>query len=251
MTNSLSSKPRSLALIAIVASIIGVVATACSSKPADSNPATTISPTANTTDSTAPATSGQTATTVAQVASPTPIAISSLSEFGENAYDAATAGSWAKASAIADSLSAGLPRLPSPSAEMDSTVQSLKSAIARKDRPAARHYANAVTRIATQMSSHYTDPTPSDVAMLDFYGRELELGVAARDLTALKGTASQIDTTWARVRPTVEAHGGSAVARTFGDIVTKLDRASTPAEYGKVATPILDQVDNLEKVFTK
>lgn len=256
MTISLRSRPRSLARVAIVALTVGVLTTACSSKSADSNPATTISPTANTMSSTTPATpaasaSGQNTATEAPAASPTPIAISSLSEFGENAYDAATASSWNKASAIADSLSAGLPHLPSPSAEMDSTVQALRSAIARKDRPAARHYANAVTRIATQMSSHYTDPTPSDVAMLDFYGRELELGVAARDLAALKETVSKIDTTWARVRPKVEAHGGSAVARTFGGIVAKLDRASTPAEYGRLATPILDQVDNLEKVFTK
>jgi hypothetical protein len=251
MTISRTSKSGSLAHITLAVSLLGVFATACSSKPATTNPATTTPPSASTIGSESAAITRQPVTAGVRINSTTPIAISSLAEFGENAYDAATASSWAKAGAIADSLTAGEPGLPTPSAEMNNTIQSLKSAIASKDRPAARHYANAVTRIATQMSAHYTDPAPSDVAMLDFYGREIELGVAAKDLAALKQTASKIDTIWARVRPLVESHGGGAVAMTFGDIVTKLNAASTPPEYGRLATPILDQVDNLEKVFTK
>lgn len=241
----------SFARIALSLSLFGAVAVACSSKPADT--ASTTPPQSN-----ASASSGGSAATVAptgvtrnRVSSPTPGTIAAMAEFGENAYDAATASSWAKASAISDSLAAGERTLPTPNSDIDSTVQSLKSAIARKDRPAARHYANAITRLATEMSAHYTDPTPSDVAMLDYYGREIELGAAANDIAVLKQTTSNIDATWARVRPQVESHGGAAVARKFGDTVTRLDAATTAAEYGKLATTILAQVDDLEKVFVK
>ncbi len=47
----------------------------------------------------------------------------------------------------------------------------------------------------------------------------------------------------------VEANGGKKEAAAFEKLVVKTDASRAAADYGKLATPILDEVDNLEKVF--
>ena len=64
-------------------------------------------------------------------------------------------------------------------------------------------------------------------------------------------TAQAIRQTWNSVKPKVEAKGGTKQAQNFETLVAKTDAAANIADYAKVATPILDEVDNLEKVFEK
>lgn len=47
----------------------------------------------------------------------------------------------------------------------------------------------------------------------------------------------------------IEAKGGTKEAAVFDGLVVKTEAAKTPADYAKLAAPILDEVDNLEKVF--
>ena len=53
------------------------------------------------------------------------------------------------------------------------------------------------------------------------------------------------------MRPQVESHGGSAQAQKFDNLVAQVQAAKSDNEYGLLATAVLDQVDNLEKVFNK
>lgn len=231
-------------------SALMLIVAACSRKPAN-----------GTTDSTAastalPATpSAATPTAVSHVDSAPPPTIARVGELGENAYDAVQANQWSKAGPLADSIASGARTLPTlggtSAAEMAQTTDSFKAAVARRDRSAALHAANRVTRLAIEMGARYTSAMPSDVMMLDYYGRELELGAAAQDTVALRRTASDIERTWAAVRPAVESHGGAMEAKRFGDLVAQVGGATTPVAYGRLAKPLLDEVDNLEKVFAK
>ena len=42
-----------------------------------------------------------------------------------------------------------------------------------------------------------------------------------------------------------------AEAKKFGALVTRVEVARIPTEYGRLAGPLLEEVDNLEKVFER
>ncbi|MEP6945312.1 MAG: hypothetical protein ABJA02_05295, partial [Acidobacteriota bacterium] len=86
---------------------------------------------------------------------------------------------------------------------------------------------------------------------LDFYGRELEIWSMAKDEAKLKSTAQAIRQTWNDVKPKIEVKGGTKQAQNFEMLVAKTDAAKNVGDYAKAAKPILDEVDNLEKVFEK
>jgi hypothetical protein len=98
------------------------------------------------------------------------------------------------------------------------------------------------------MTAAYKVIVPIEVVMLDYYGRELEIWVEAKDAGKLQATASEMRKTWNAVRPSIEAKN-PAVAKKFEGLVAQVEAAKAPADYAKVAKPVLDEVDNLEKVF--
>ncbi len=69
----------------------------------------------------------------------------------------------------------------------------------------------------------------------------------AKDEAKLKSTAQALRQTWNSVKPKVEAKGGTKEAQNFEALVAKVDAAQNTSDYAKVAKPILDEVDNLEK----
>ena len=57
-------------------------------------------------------------------------------------------------------------------------------------------------------------------------------------------------TAWNALRPPLEAAGGVSEAERFDKLIAQVQAAQSPADFGKLATPVLNEVDNLEKVFT-
>ena len=60
--------------------------------------------------------------------------------------------------------------------------------------------------------------------------------------------AAEFQQTWNTLRPATQARNSSE-AKTFDTIAAKIQAAKSSAEYGRLATPVLDAVDKLEKVF--
>ena len=108
--------------------------------------------------------------------------------------------------------------------------------------------ANLITRDVSEMSAAYKVIVPVEVVLLDYYGRELEIWAEAQDTSKLQATAREMRKTWNAVRPSIEAKN-PAVAKKFEGLVAQVEAAKAPADYAKVAKPVLDEVDNLEKVF--
>jgi hypothetical protein len=54
--------------------------------------------------------------------------------------------------------------------------------------------------------------------------------------------------TWDALRPSIEAKNATEAKR-FEVLVAQVEGARAPADYARVATPVLDEVDNLEKLF--
>jgi hypothetical protein len=185
-----------------------------------------------------------------------PESLVDVGEFGENVYDLVKADGWAKATEKFDALKVAAKKLAgdikiakADHKRLDETLAALGKALGAKDKLPALRAANQVTLIAADLSEPLGPQVPAAVARLDFYGRELELGAAAKDMDQLKAAVVGLRKNWDKVRAAAKAKGGDAEAKRFDALMVRLEAAKSVAEHAKLATPILDEVDNLEKVF--
>jgi len=135
--------------------------------------------------------------------------------------------------------------------QLNKEIATLDKALGAKQHRDALIHANQVTIIAADLSEPFHPKIPVAVTRLDYLGRELEIWAAADDLAKLAVTAEDIKSTWAGLREATESKGGTAEAGRFSALVKQLGSAKKAEDYHKVALPILDEVDNLEKVFGK
>lgn len=245
-----------LALAVIVSAIMVFELTGCSMTSNANQPTTTTSQQSTTNTNT----TNRSTTPAASVNGnmPVPTSLTDAGEYGENIYDLAKANNWAKASAKLDALKKAAAQLrvevkdaASDQKNLDASVTTLEKTVAAKDRQATMREANQVTLTTTNMTKSFKRDYPVEITLLDYYGRELELGAAANDTAKLKSVASDIRRAWNAVQPSIEARGGKAEAQKFGALVAQVEAAKTPADYARLATPVLDEVDNLEKVYAK
>ena len=187
-----------------------------------------------------------------------PPGIAAVGTHGEDLYDQVKAGQWDKARAILDSLDlaektlpAGEARIQSERAQLTGVIDTLRRAVNGKNRAVALDASNRVTYLAAKMTEPYHPVEPSAVPLLDYYGRELEVWSARGNTAKLSSTAGELKRTWDGLRPKVEANGGGAVAKKTDSLVTLIVAAKTPADHARLATPFLNVVDELEKVFVK
>lgn len=185
-----------------------------------------------------------------------PVSLTKIGENGEAVYDAAKIDDWTKATASLTSLENAAKQMSSEmrgnnTSALDSNITALREAVTAKNRLAAMQEANSITLAAAKLTAQYKPKVPVEITLLDYYGRELEIGAAANNTAKLQATAAQMRQTWDTVRPSIQAHGGSTQAQQFDSLVARVQAAKSPTEYGRLATPVLDQVDNLEKVFNR
>jgi hypothetical protein len=231
------------------AALLVVVAAGCARDNSSGATDTTVA------SSTAAVSPGSSATTAA--AAPIPKSINDVGTYGEDLYDIVKLGDWTKGKAYLDSLRTAAASLPAGDqiqpqrAQIDSSVSTLDKAVAARNRAAALEAANRITFLSAQMTTPFHGPTPTEVLLLDYYGRELEIWAARKDLAKLKETAAALESTWNALKPTVEKSGGTVAARQTDALVARIKAAKSPSDYARVATPFLNEVDELEKVFTK
>ena len=190
--------------------------------------------------------------TPAAAADKVPPSLAAAGELGENIYDAVKIGNWKTARAKLTELKASAEKISAlkvGSADFAAAVTKLESAAAANDKTATLVNANLITLEVANLTAKFNPPVPVEVVKLDYYGRELEIWSEAKDETKLLETAKMIRQNWDAVKGKIDAKGGKKVAAVFEALVVKTDAAKTPAEFSKLAKPILDEVDNLEKVF--
>ncbi|PYS57894.1 MAG: hypothetical protein DMF76_20930 [Acidobacteria bacterium] len=172
-----------------------------------------------------------------------------------NVYDYAKANDWknadVKVAALRDVIKKVRTNVKNQSAavdRLDTNVAALERAVTAKDRQAAMQTANQVTLDVANMTTAYKLSVPVEVTKLDYYGRELEVWAQAKDANKLQTTTREMRQTWDSLRPTIAAKS-AAEAKKFDALVAQVELAKTSADYQRVAKPVLDEVDNLEKLF--
>lgn len=245
---------RATALRAMFALPALIAVPACSSRPL-STPADT----ASSAVAAAASTTGAAATTArtAAVTNSVPLAVAAVGTYGENAYDMAKANNWAAARAAADSLktgAAGLAALPQSAGQagaVTTTLTALDQAITQHQHATAMREANHLTQLGAELTRPYHPTVPPEVALLDYYGRELEVWSVANNPAKLQSTAASMRQTWDTLKPQLATHNAAAVSAHFDSLVTQVSSAKSTADYARLATPLLDAVDNLEKAFAR
>lgn len=177
-----------------------------------------------------------------------------IGESAEDLYDHGKVRDWTSAVKDTRDLRNALAEFRASGAKADLPalevrVAKIELAVKTRKEHALMQEANALTRDAAELLRQFAPRIPVEVTLLDYYGRELEMKAHENDRAGLLATRTDIETTWHTVRPLVEKHGGAAAAAAFDRQMERLGRAKTPADFAAVATPILDDVDSLERVF--
>lgn len=212
------------------------------------------SPAAKTNNAATPASSGAAVAKDVTKAQSVPASLVNAGEYGENIYDYAKANDWknanAKLAALRDAVKNVRADVKNKNAAVDGlegNVAALDRAVTAKDKQPTMREANQVTLDVANMTTAYKLSVPVEVTRLDYYGRELEVWAQAQDANKLQATARQMRRTWDSLRPTVAAH--ATEAKKFDTLVGQVESAKVPADYARVATLVLNEVDNLEKLF--
>jgi hypothetical protein len=190
----------------------------------------------------------------ADSAGPPPKALLVAGERGEDLYDAARAGAWKTAARQLAGLEAAMHRLApeirtgaGQGDRFEREVTALDGTVARRERQATTAHANQVTLIVADLTEPFSGRIPAAITRLDYYGRELAIGATAGDYHRLETAARGLRHEWDIVRPLATARA-PAVARRFEGLVARVEAARSRAEYGRLAAPLLDEVDELERV---
>jgi hypothetical protein len=177
--------------------------------------------------------------------------------WSEDLYDRAKASDWSGAKTALVNLRQALANLeqryPTDADVLAARAHTdeIETAIRATNPQALAESANAVTRDVAQLAKT-ADPAslvPADVTLLDYYGRELEIWSAQKDLARLKATAKAAEEVWQRLAQRITDAGGKAERTRFDGLMKRLGAARTVDDFRALATPILDEVDSLENVF--
>jgi hypothetical protein len=244
------TKMRSYLSVSVIAGVlllagVTVSASGCS-RSAQPPPAVTQEPAAVGTDANA---------TAPPTATAPPAALVSVGESAEGLFDAAHASQWQIATEQLRALNDAASRLPASLpkvdlvAQMRSRIEDVKGSAAAHSRVDTMDFANSITRIVADLSAEFHTEVPIGVVMLDFYGRQLELGIATGRQSTLTRATADLRQQWDRIEPTIVRRGRVDEAKRFTDIVVQLEGARRPADFVAPTRAELDAVDRLEKIF--
>jgi hypothetical protein len=194
-------------------------------------------------------------TSAIAVADRAPTALLRIGDSAKWLFDAAYASDWATANTWMQSIDESVSRLPIPLPKPDLVSQlrllvtGAKEHVRAQERIGTMDDANAMTRIVADLSAMFHTDITSDVVMLGYYGRQLELGIAASRPATLKQAATDLRSVWNRIEPAIERRGRVDDARRFTDIVVALDGARRPADFVAPTRAELAEADHIEKLF--
>jgi len=182
----------------------------------------------------------------------------SLVEVGDSAtelFDAARLSNWSDADVVLQTLktsSAALPTTwstPDLASRLVSRLAEVRASVSARQRLQTMDLANGITRLVADLSSEYRMPVPYPLVLLDYYGRELELGIAAGDQTRLAQATADLQQTWNRFERTVLERGAVDDARRLTDSVAQLADARAPGDFVAPTRAELAAVDALKRLF--
>ena len=129
------------------------------------------------------------------------------------------------------------------------TIANLEKSISAGKRMDAMCLANKITLIEAAMAEPLKPRVPTNVGLLDYYGRELEIWSEARDTEKLSSIVVRMHLAWQTLIPQFRTEDDSRFIKRFAEILKRLDLANTPEEFARLAEQVHNEIDKWEKVF--
>jgi hypothetical protein len=185
------------------------------------------------------------------------IELETLSGTAEDIYDLAQVDKWNKISKKLDKLKTSEKAIKLLrneendflSQRLTAKIEDLEQAVSAKSRKDTMRFANDISLLEIAMIGELRPRVPTNVMLLDYCGRELEILSEEKDIARLSNLVIRMHLIWQNTIPQLVDKGGSKEIKIFSEIMTRLERAKTPEEYNRIAKHVLDEVDNLEKIF--
>jgi hypothetical protein len=178
-----------------------------------------------------------------------------VGDTAKDLFDAARLSNWPDADVAFQAMKTSAADLPTTWSKPDlasrlrSRIAALEDTVSARQRVQTMDYANGITRLVAELSAGYQTPLPYALVLLDYYGRELELGIAAGDHARLKRTTADLQQTWNRFEETILQRGAVEDARRLTDSVAQLQSADAPGDFVEPTRAELAAVDRLKKMF--
>jgi hypothetical protein len=175
-----------------------------------------------------------------------PMALQQIGDSSVAVFDEALEGRWddvAADLADVDRRLAELPgHLPYPDvvAKIRARVHAWHDDVASRRTSSVLDDANAVSWLVTQVADGFEVTVPFEVAILPYYGRQLEVGVLTERLADLQRTSRDLRAMWTRAERIVLGRGDTDDARRFTDLMADLDAARSLDDYQALAKRELD-----------
>ncbi|HOX27559.1 MAG TPA: hypothetical protein PLQ76_00240 [bacterium] len=135
--------------------------------------------------------------------------------------------------------------------KVNTALDAIEKAAADKDKKSALEAANQLTFLAINIAGRYNPAIPVGISLLEYFGRELQLGAAAKDTARINAAIKNIRNTWDMVKGPVREHGGVVEEKAFSLLVLGLEKAGSSSAIVSLYPRVIEQVGRLEKVFEK
>jgi hypothetical protein len=137
------------------------------------------------------------------------------------------------------------------SQRLGKNIEELEHVISAKNRLETMRSANAVTFLEVALMGDYKPRVPTNVKLLDYCGRQMEILSEAKDLDKLSNLVVRMHLIWQNLIPRLVDAGYTKEIKEFSLVMKRLDRSTTPEEYRSLAQEVFDGVDAMEKLFRK
>jgi hypothetical protein len=178
-------------------------------------------------------------------------------------FDPANAGDWVAAARQSTACKDALKKVQADLAKSSAAQQTsltqiaadlaaLDTATTAKTRQAALLSASRIFRGSGALADTFINKVPQPVWQMEYLAHDLLVWSAdPADLTKLKALPAQIEAEFNRVGQDVAARGGDDLALEFVQEMTALNAAATAADFAKLAKPLLDTLDKIEKAYSE
>jgi hypothetical protein len=185
------------------------------------------------------------------------VELETLSGTAEDIYDLAKVDKWNKISKKLDKLKTSEKAIKLLrneendflSQRLTAKIEDLEQTVSAKNRKDTMRFANDISLLEIAMIGELRPRVPTNVMLLDYCGRELEILSEEKDIDKLFNLVIRMHLIWQNLIPQLIDKDGTKEIKKFSEIMMRLERAKTPEEYNHLAKQVLDEVDNLEKVF--
>ena len=128
-------------------------------------------------------------------------------------------------------------------------IEELEQVIAAKSKNGTMRAANNITLLEVAMIGDLKPRVPANVMLLDYCGRQLEIESEEKDIERLSSIVVRMHLIWQNLIPQLIDKGGTKEIKNFAVVMKRLERAKTPEEFNQSARQVLDEVDNLQRLF--